>query len=522
MSLNLYAVCNILYVAKSCCLVICKNNPVAFCGNILCRIGAVEDYAHLTPFSALGVIYCVAHNTLWNIGKICKAVGCCSSRIRECRKSVTDFIKTSVIFNYIWIEIDIFPVKHIFFSAWRIAVFVTVFTATKLLTAEWERNTLWSNNNCRRKLVHCNKIFISFAIFTVGTVNRADKLIVKTKVIVTWCICYALWRNICPACCCVTLSCYTCFQVGSAWTFLNKSTVRTACTALDCITDCIIKRTDAVAQLLEIFLTCQYCAFVTIGCHIPCLTVHKNLTAAAVCIKIVKCGTNWIHSCYIMKSHKVEAETVNVIFACPICNGINHILSEHKMFTCCIVWTARTVWESSVIVHSVVIIRNCSLKPRIRGIGVVIDNIHNYTDSGIMKCLNHLLTFLDSHFTLFRICWIRTLGAVVVDGIVAPVVLVHNVLALVNRTEIIERHNLHILNAELFQIVNAGWWRTLNTVDCCTFFGKSKVLATVSLTHAAWFGWWKVCYRDFPDRRISLILYKYMLIIFPTIGIGCA
>ena len=45
-------------------------------------------------------------------------------------------------------------------------------------------------------------------------------------------------------------------------------------------------------QLLEIFLTCQYCAFVTIGCHIPRLTVHKNLTAAAVCIKIVKCGTN--------------------------------------------------------------------------------------------------------------------------------------------------------------------------------------------------------------------------------------
>ena len=94
MSLNLYAVCNILYVANpgwSCYL---QDNPVAFCGNILCRIGAVEDYAHLTPFSALGVIYCVAHNTLWNIGKICKAVGCCSSRIRECRKSVTDFIKT--------------------------------------------------------------------------------------------------------------------------------------------------------------------------------------------------------------------------------------------------------------------------------------------------------------------------------------------------------------------------------------------------------------------------------------------
>ena len=27
---------------------------------------------------------------------------------------------------------------------------------------------------------------------------------------------------------------------------------------------------------------------------------------------------------------------------------------------------------------------------------MVIDNIHNYTDSGIMKCLNHLLCFLSN------------------------------------------------------------------------------------------------------------------------------
>ena len=38
------------------------------------------------------------------------------------------------------------------------------------------------------------------------------------------------------------------------------------------------------------------------------------------------------------------------------------------------------------------------------GIGVIMDVVYNHTYSGIMKCLNHLLTFFDSHFTFIWVC----------------------------------------------------------------------------------------------------------------------
>ena len=139
-----------------------------------------------------------------------------------------------------------------------------------------------------------------------------------------------------------------------------------------------------------------------------------------------------------------------MIFFCPISNRINHIFSEHCVFGSSVITASRAVRECSVFIHSVIIIRYSILERRVSIICVIVNYIHNNTDSGIMKCLNHLFALFYAHIAVVRIGRIRTLGTIVVYRVITPVILFHYVFALVNRTKIIKRHNLNVLYAKLF------------------------------------------------------------------------
>ena len=116
---------------------------------------------------------------------------------------------------------------------------------------------------------------------------------------------------------------------------------------------------------------------------------------------------------------------------------------------------------------------------------MVVNNVHDYADARAVQSLNHLLALVDSNAAVVGICRITSLGDIVVNGIVAPVILFHNVLALINRAEVVHWHDLNVFYAEFFKIVNTGRSTALNTVNGCIFLGKCGKLSAVFLRNAA-------------------------------------
>ena len=150
---------------------------------------------------------------------------------------------------------------------------------------------------------------------------------------------------------------------------------------------------------------------------------------------------------------------------------------------------------------------------------MVVDHVHDNSDSGVVKRLDHLLAFLYADVAVVGICGIRAFGTVIVDRVVTPVVLLHNILALVYRTEIVHRHYLNVLNAQLFEIVNAGRRSALNAVDGGSVLGEGEEFAAVRFDNAAVFGRGEICYGNFPNRRVGGFGNKNVPVVIPVVGI---
>ena len=140
------------------------------------------------------------------------------------------------------------------------------------------------------------------------------------------------------------------------------------------------------------------------GVHIPRLAVHQNLLTAAVLVELIESLADCVHCGDVVKSHKVKAEAVDVVFLCPVGYGINHIFSEHKVLGSGVVATARAVRKAAVGINTVVVVRHGVLEPRVGREGVVINHVHYNADSGIMERLDHLLALFDSGVAVVGIC----------------------------------------------------------------------------------------------------------------------
>ena len=87
---------------------------------------------------------------------------------------------------------------------------------------------------------------------------------------------------------------------------------------------------------------------------------------------------------------------------------------------------------------------------------MVINHIHDHTDTRLMQSHDHLLELTDAHVGLVRVGRIRTFRHVVVLRIISPVILRFVEPRFVDRREVERRKDLHMRNPQLLQVVDAS------------------------------------------------------------------
>ena len=106
---------------------------------------------------------------------------------------------------------------------------------------------------------------------------------------------------------------------------------------------------------------------------------------------------------------------------------------------------------------------------------MVVNNVHNYSDTCRVESLNHLLELSDSHLAIVRIGRIAALGNVIVLGIVAPVELRVGICLVYGRI-IVHGKKMNVSDSKLNEVVNADRLTVLiGESPLC----KRKILALV-------------------------------------------
>ena len=72
-----------------------------------------------------------------------------------------------------------------------------------------------------------------------------------------------------------------------------------------------------------------------------------------------------------------------------------------------------------------------------------------------MQCLHHLFKLAYAHFGAIRVGAVRTLGHIIVQRVVAPIILRLIQPRFVYRGKVERRQNMHGINTQLAQVVNS-------------------------------------------------------------------
>ena len=124
----------------------------------------------------------------------------------------------------------------------------------------------------------------------------------------------------------------------------------------------------------------------------------------------------------IKQTHKVETESVQLVFLCQIAKAVHDEAARHSTFARKFVSARRTVRKTSVLVMTVVVSGKGLCKRGIfRAVGVVVNHIHYHTHPFLMYCVDKLL---ELSYPVGAVVWISSvasLGNVVVERIVSPV-----------------------------------------------------------------------------------------------------
>ncbi len=115
-----------------------------------------------------------------------------------------------------------------------------------------------------------------------------------------------------------------------------------AVVSFDGVADIIGEHSNAVHLRHILFQCAALCRQRRVaGC--PALAVDENRR-----IDFFQFRGNLVHSLYIMDSHKVEAEAVDMIFLCPIFHRVDNKLTHHLAFRGGLVAATRGVAVASV------------------------------------------------------------------------------------------------------------------------------------------------------------------------------
>ena len=224
-------------------------------------------------------------------------------------------------------------------------------------------------------------------------------------------------------------------------------------------------------------------------------------------INLVECGTDLTHGLLVMDAHEVKTETVDVVLACPVTNGLYHELAVHLMVGSGLVAATGTVGIGTILVEAVEILRYNTTKGAAHNIvGMVINDIHDNADTGFMQGLNHLFCFTNTASWVSRVGGITSFGGIVVYGIIAPVVAVLSQVCLVDGSVVKHRQDLEMGDTEFLQIIERR------------FFGEAEELAFVLYAGIGRHG--EVTEMGLIDDDIGHVRHRRTYILCPAFRVG--
>ena len=223
-----------------------------------------------------------------------------------------------------------------------------------------------------------------------------------------------------------------------------------------------------------------------------------------------------IHSLNVVDGHKVETEAVDVEFVGPILHRFGDVAAYHRTLRGGFVAATRGVGVVAILILTVVVAGCCEREVgAVVGEGVVVDNVHNHTDAGLVESLHHLFHFTNADLGAVGVGGVAALGHVVVFGIIAPVVFILLQTALVNRTVVVGGEDVHVGDAKLLEVVDTAG-QTI--AGAYTFLGQCEELTLV--LDAAVGGNGEVAVVHLVDYDVGEVLHLYALVVFPTLGVG--
>ena len=178
-----------------------------------------------------------------------------------------------------------------------------------------------------------------------------------------------------------------------------------------------------------------------------------------------------------MNTHKVEAETVNVILIDPIAHRLYHKSAHHLAIRSRFIAATAAIGIASILSETVEISWGCKIERIPVSVeSMVINHIHNDPDSVFVKRLHHLLELPYPTARIKRISTERALRDVVVLRIVTPAIFVKFKMFFINGTEIIGWHNMNMINSKLDKMINSS---ALSVCAECILFCQCHKLATI-------------------------------------------
>ena len=209
-----------------------------------------------------------------------------------------------------------------------------------------------------------------------------------------------------------------------------------------------------------------------------------------------------------------------MIFGCPVVNGIYHKLTVHRSFGRCIISAEGMRHPASVIVKSVVILRNGKIEKAVFIlVCMIIYNVHNHTYTLTVKSLYHLFKLINPYISVIRVCRIASFGSVVVLRVISPVIFACACLCFINRAKVIHRIYLNVRYSQTLYILYSC--RNIRILGKYSFkLGKCKILSTVCLAYSAVGVFRKISYVNLPYNSFRLMLGQNSFILIPANGIG--
>ena len=219
----------------------------------------------------------------------------------------------------------------------------------------------------------------------------------------------------------------------------------------------------------------------------------------------------------IDQTHQVEAEAVNMVFVCPVGNGIHQILADHAALGGGVITAGGAVGVDAPAVGAAEILGNQLIEAEVLSfIHMVVDNVHNHADAVFMQTLDHLLDFLHTDLAVIGVGGIGALGNIEVHRVVTPVELRLVQAMLVHGAVVIHGQDMQVGDAQILIVVNAGGnaGRSLGAV-----FDHAQILAPVDGIGTFVNG--KITDMGLCDDHIGQgDAAVGILVIFPALGVG--